>query len=73
MLLWLNITLFSPHLRKRYSSYQVQGFSLGFVSEEDEWKIILPTTSGYYEYLVMPYGFVYVPSVFQLFLNRELI
>lgn len=73
MLLWLNITLFSPHFQKRYSSYQVQGFSLGFVCEADEWKIILPTTSGYYEYLVMPYGFVYAPSVFQLFLNMELI
>ncbi|KAL0187596.1 hypothetical protein M9458_014695, partial [Cirrhinus mrigala] len=36
----------------------------------DEWKIAFSTTSGHYEYRVMPFGLVNSPSFFQAFINE---
>ena len=36
----------------------------------DEWKTAFSTTSGHYEYLVMPYGLMNAPSVFQSFVDE---
>ncbi len=35
----------------------------------DEWNTAFSTTSGHYEYRVMPFGLVNSPSVFQAFIN----
>uniref|UniRef100_A0A4W5K0J5 Gypsy retrotransposon integrase-like protein 1 n=1 Tax=Hucho hucho TaxID=62062 RepID=A0A4W5K0J5_9TELE len=40
------------------------------IREEDEWKMAFSTTSGHYEYLVMPYGLMNAPSVFQAFVDE---
>ncbi len=39
------------------------------IREGDEWKMAFSTTSGHYEYWVMPCGLVNSPSVFQAFIN----
>lgn len=39
------------------------------IREDDEWKTGFSTTSGHYEYLVLPFGFVNNPSVFQAYIN----
>ncbi len=44
-------------------------YNLIRVREGDEWKTAFSTTSGHYEYLVMPFGLVNSPSVFQAFVN----
>ncbi|KAL0180368.1 hypothetical protein M9458_025810, partial [Cirrhinus mrigala] len=36
----------------------------------DEWKTAFVTSSGHYEYRVMPYGLSISPSVFQMFMNE---
>ncbi|KAI2660046.1 Retrotransposon-derived protein PEG10 [Labeo rohita] len=36
----------------------------------DEWKTAFSTTSGHYEYRVMPFGLAYSPSCFQAFVNE---
>ncbi|KAL0168445.1 hypothetical protein M9458_036667, partial [Cirrhinus mrigala] len=36
----------------------------------DEWKMAFSTTSGHYEYLVMPFGLANSPSYFQAFINE---
>ena len=36
----------------------------------DEWKTAFSTTSGHCEYLVMPYGLMKAPSVFQSFVDE---
>lgn len=36
----------------------------------DEWKTAFVTPTGHYDYLVMPYGLVNAPSVFQGFMNE---
>lgn len=35
----------------------------------DEWQTAFSTTSGHYEYNVMAYGLVDIPSFFQAFMN----
>ena len=45
-------------------------YNLVRIREGDEWKTAFSTTSGHYEYLVMPYGLMNVPSVFQSFVDQ---
>ncbi|KAI2645887.1 Transposon Tf2-9 polyprotein [Labeo rohita] len=44
-------------------------YNLIHIREGDEWKTAFSTTSGHYEYRVMPYGMSNSPSVFQAFMN----
>ncbi len=44
-------------------------YNLIRIREGDEWKTAFYTTSGHYEYIVMPFGLVNSPSVFQAFVN----
>ena len=45
-------------------------YNLVRIREVDEWQTTFSTTSGHYEYLVMPYGLTNAPSVFQSFINE---
>ena len=45
-------------------------YNLVRIREGDEWKMAFSTTSGHYEYLVMPYGLMNAPSVFQAFVDK---
>ncbi len=47
-------------------------YNLIRILEGDEWKTALVNPTGHYEYLVMPYGLVNVPSVFQDFMHEVL-
>ncbi len=44
-------------------------YNLIRICEGDEWKTSFSTTTGHYEYLVMPFGLANSPSVFQSFIN----
>ncbi len=44
-------------------------YNLIRIRECDEWKAAFSTTTGHYEYLVMPFGLANSPSVFQSFIN----
>lgn len=44
-------------------------YNLIRIQEGDEWKTAFSTTTGHYEYLVMPFGLANSPSVFQAFIN----
>ncbi|KAI2646625.1 Transposon Tf2-6 polyprotein [Labeo rohita] len=44
-------------------------YNLIRIREGDEWKTAFSTTTGHYEYSVMPFGLVNSPSVFQAFVN----
>ncbi|XP_048063071.1 uncharacterized protein LOC125278191 [Megalobrama amblycephala] len=44
-------------------------YNLIRIKEGDEWKTAFSTATGHYEYLVMPFGLVNSPSVFQAFIN----
>lgn len=47
-------------------------YNLVCIREGDGWKTAFSTTSGHYEYLVMPYGLANSPSVFQNLINNAL-
>ncbi|KAL0172102.1 hypothetical protein M9458_032413, partial [Cirrhinus mrigala] len=47
-------------------------YNLVRISEGDEWKTAFVTPTGHYEYLVMSYGLVNAPSVFQNFIHEVL-
>uniref|UniRef100_A0A9J8BDC1 Gypsy retrotransposon integrase-like protein 1 n=1 Tax=Cyprinus carpio carpio TaxID=630221 RepID=A0A9J8BDC1_CYPCA len=51
-------------LRSTYNLIQIR--------EGDDWKTAFITPTGHYEYLVMPYGLVNAPSVFQDFIHEVL-
>ncbi len=44
-------------------------YNLIRICEGDEWKTAFSTTTGHYEYVVMPFGLSNSPSVFQAFIN----
>ncbi|KAI2644234.1 Transposon Tf2-6 polyprotein [Labeo rohita] len=44
-------------------------YNLIRIREGDEWKTAFSTTSGHYEYRVMPFGLANSPSYFQAFVN----
>ena len=45
-------------------------YNLVRIREGDEWKTAFSTTSGHYEYLVMPYGLMNATLVFQSFVDK---
>ncbi|KAL0147487.1 hypothetical protein M9458_057202 [Cirrhinus mrigala] len=45
-------------------------YNLIRIREGDEWKTAFSTTSGHYEYWVMPFGLANSPSFFQAFVNE---
>lgn len=45
-------------------------YNLIKVKAGDEWETAFITPSGHYEYLVMPFGLVNVPDIFQSYMNE---
>ena len=52
--------------------YLRSAYNLVRIREGDEWETAFSTTSGHYESLVMPYGLMNAPSVFQAFVDEFL-
>ncbi|KAL0168429.1 hypothetical protein M9458_036651, partial [Cirrhinus mrigala] len=48
---------------------QLPAYNLIRIREGDEWKTAFSTSTGHYEYCVMPFGLANSPSVFQSFIN----
>ncbi len=42
------------------------------IKKEDEWKIIFRTRYNYFEYIVIFFGLINTPAIFQLYINRVL-
>ncbi|KAK3551773.1 hypothetical protein QTP70_025629 [Hemibagrus guttatus] len=45
-------------------------YNLVRIKEGDKWKTAFHSTSGHFEYLVMPYGLMNAPAVFQSLINK---
>jgi hypothetical protein len=42
------------------------------IKKGDEWKTAFRTKYGYFEYLVMPFGFINALAIFQAYINHAL-
>jgi hypothetical protein len=61
----------SMHWARFFTNLDLRSaYNLVGIREGDEWKMAFSTTSGHYEYLVMPYGLINAPSVFQAFVDK---
>jgi hypothetical protein len=40
------------------------------IKSEDEWKIAFRTRYGLFEYMIMPFGFINAPAIFQVYINE---
>lgn len=47
-------------------------YNLICIKVGDEWKTVFSTSTGHYQYRVMPYGIAFTPSVFQCMINDML-
>ncbi|KAI7795689.1 hypothetical protein IRJ41_003218 [Triplophysa rosa] len=54
---------------KCFSKLYLRNAYLIRIKEGDDWKTAFSTSTGHYEYLVMPFGLANAPSVFQSFIN----
>jgi hypothetical protein len=43
------------------------------IRKGDEWKTTFRIRYGYYEYVIMPFGFANAPAIFQVYINKVLI
>ncbi len=44
-------------------------YKLVHIQKDNEWKTTLKTHYGHFEYVVMPFGFTNMPSIFQHMMN----
>ncbi len=47
-------------------------YSLFRIKERYEWKTVFRTKFGHFEYLILPFGFINVPAIFQVIINHIL-